>query len=101
MNIAHPKTDIRRTFLAKLSFEFMAVIVTIELGFRQQVVAEALKYLLKVSVRSKSRDGSLAVSLFYPEFSRYRQSGQRENDNIYDWQIVNVGGVSCAGRSCG
>jgi hypothetical protein len=65
MNIAHPKTDIRRTFLAKLSFEFMAVIVTIELGFRQQVVAEALKYLLKVSVRSKSRDGSLAVSLFY------------------------------------
>jgi hypothetical protein len=43
MNIAHPKTNIRRTFLAKLSFEFMADIVTIELGFRQQVAAEALK----------------------------------------------------------
>jgi hypothetical protein len=64
MNIAHPKTDIRRTFLAKLSFEFMADIVTIELGFRQQVVAEALKYLLKVSVRSKSRDGSRLSASF-------------------------------------
>jgi len=53
MNIAHPKTDIRRTFLAKLSFEFMADIVTIELGFRQQVVAEALKYLLKFQFARK------------------------------------------------
>ena len=43
MKIAHPKTNIRRTFLAKLCFDFMVDIVTIELGFRQQVAAEALK----------------------------------------------------------
>ena len=54
----------------------MADIVTIELGFRQQVVAEALKYLLKVSVRSKSRDGSLAVSLFYCDGNRILTSGE-------------------------
>jgi hypothetical protein len=33
----------RRTFLEKLCFDFMADIVTIELHFRQQVAAEALK----------------------------------------------------------
>jgi hypothetical protein len=43
MKIAHPKTNVRRTFLEKLCFDFMADIVTIELGFRQQVAAEALK----------------------------------------------------------
>ncbi len=43
MKIAHPKTNIRRTFLAKVCFDFMADIVTIELGFCQQVAAEALK----------------------------------------------------------
>ena len=47
MKIAHPKTNIRRTFLAKLCFDFMADIVTIELGFRQQVAAEALKNVPK------------------------------------------------------
>jgi len=35
MKIAHPKTNIRRTFLTKLCFDFMADIITIELGFRQ------------------------------------------------------------------
>jgi hypothetical protein len=43
MKIAHPKTKIRRTFLEKLRFDFMVDNVTIELGFRQQVAAEALK----------------------------------------------------------
>jgi tRNA(Ile)-lysidine synthase TilS/MesJ len=42
MNIAHPKTNIRRTFLKKLCFDFMADNIAIELGFRQQVAAEAL-----------------------------------------------------------
>jgi len=41
MNIAHPKTNIRRTF-AKLCFDFMADNVAIEHGFGQQVAAEAL-----------------------------------------------------------
>jgi hypothetical protein len=45
MKIAHPKTNIRRTFLEKLCFDFMACNVAIELGFRQQVTAEALKNL--------------------------------------------------------
>ncbi len=47
MKIAHPKTNIRRTFLEKLCFDFMADIVTIELRFRQQVAAEALKNVPK------------------------------------------------------
>ena len=49
MKIAHPKTNIRRTFLEKLYFDFMADTVTIELGFSQQVAAEAesfARYLL-------------------------------------------------------
>ena len=80
----------------------MADIVTIELGFRQQVVAEALKYLLKVSVRSKSRDGSLAVSLFYhPNSPDTVKQGNEKMTTFFDWQTVNVGGVSCAGTSCG
>ena len=54
----------------------MADIVTIELGFRQQVVAEALKNLLIVSVRSKGRDGSVAVSLFYCDGNRLLTSGR-------------------------
>jgi len=43
MQIAHPKTNIRRTFLAKVCFDFMADIIAIKLGFREQVAAEALK----------------------------------------------------------
>jgi hypothetical protein len=44
MQVAHPKANIRRTFFANLlCFDFMADILTIELRFRQQVVAEVLK----------------------------------------------------------
>ena len=43
MKIAHPKTNIRRTFLAKLCFDFMADTVSIELAFCQQVATEASK----------------------------------------------------------
>jgi len=45
MKIAHPKTNVRRTMLAKLCFDFMIDTVSIELGFSQQVAAEALKTL--------------------------------------------------------
>lgn len=51
MKIAHPKTNIRRTFFKKLCFDFMADIVIIELGFRQQVAAEALKNIPKRAKR--------------------------------------------------
>ena len=44
MKIAHTKTNIRKTFLEKLYFDFMADNVAIEPGFRQQVAAEAFKY---------------------------------------------------------
>ena len=64
MKIAHPKTNIRRTFLAKLCFDFMADIVTIELRFRQQVAAEALKNIPKLSFRCKSRDVALVPGSF-------------------------------------
>jgi hypothetical protein len=44
MEIAHPKTNIRRTFLVKLlCFDFMADSVSIKLGFRQQVAAQLSK----------------------------------------------------------
>jgi hypothetical protein len=51
MTIAHPKTNIRRTFLEKLCFDFMADNVVIKLRFRQQVAAEALKNLPKGAKR--------------------------------------------------
>ena len=51
MKIAHPKTNIRRTFLEKLCFDFMADNVAIKLRFRQQVAAEALKNLPKRAKR--------------------------------------------------
>jgi hypothetical protein len=50
MNIAHPKTNIRRTF-AKLCFDFMAGTVAIELRFGQQVAAEAFKNIQKRAKR--------------------------------------------------
>jgi hypothetical protein len=43
MKIAHPKTNIRRTFLAKLCFDFMVDTLTIELPFCQRVATEASK----------------------------------------------------------
>jgi hypothetical protein len=64
MKIAHPKTNIRRTFLAKLCFDFMVDTLTMELGFSQQVAAEALKNIPKLSFRCKSRDGSFGAGLF-------------------------------------
>jgi hypothetical protein len=51
MKIAHPEANTRKTFLTKRYFDFMADIITIELGFRQQVAAEALKNPPKVSFR--------------------------------------------------
>ena len=47
MKIALPKTNIRRTFLKKLCFVFMADNVAIKLRLRQQVAAEALKNIPK------------------------------------------------------
>jgi hypothetical protein len=51
MTIAHPKTNIRRTFLEKLCFDFMTDNVVIEHYFCQQVAAEALKNLPKRAKR--------------------------------------------------
>jgi hypothetical protein len=64
MKIAHPKTNIRRTLLAKLCFDFMADNVTIELGFSQQVAAEALKNPPELSFPCRSRDGNIGAGLF-------------------------------------
>jgi hypothetical protein len=43
MNIAHPKTNIRRTLLAKPCFDFMVDNVSIELAFCQRVATETSK----------------------------------------------------------
>jgi len=55
MKIAHPKTNIRRTFLAKLCFDFMVDTVSIELAFCQQVATEASKYSETLISLQKSR----------------------------------------------
>jgi hypothetical protein len=64
MKIAHPKTNIRRTFLAKLCFDFMADIITIELAFRQQVAAEGLKNIPKPSFSAKVATVALVPDSF-------------------------------------
>jgi hypothetical protein len=51
MQIAHPKTNIRRTFLEKLCFDFIINSVTIERAFRQQVADEALEVFSKRAKR--------------------------------------------------
>ena len=63
MKIAHPKTNVRRTLLAKLCFDFMIDTVSIELAFCQQVAAEALKNPPKLLFRCKSRGGSIGAGL--------------------------------------
>ena len=62
MQVAQPKTNIRRTFLAKLYFDFMAGIITIELGFSQEVAAEALKTL-----RNSHFAGEVATVALVPD----------------------------------
>jgi hypothetical protein len=74
MKIAHPKTNITRTF-AKLCFDFIRDIVTIELGFRQQVAAEVLKNIPKLSFRCKSRDVALVPGSFAVTKSNISQQG--------------------------
>jgi hypothetical protein len=64
MEIAQPKANIRRTSLTKLCFDFMADIITIELGFSQQVAAEALKNPPELLFRRRDRDGSRAAGRF-------------------------------------
>jgi hypothetical protein len=53
MKIAHPKTNIRRIFLAKLCFDFMVDIISIELVFCQQVATETLKIFRKSHFAAK------------------------------------------------
>jgi hypothetical protein len=66
MKIAHPKTNIRRTFLAKLCFDFMVDTLTIELGFSQQVAAEALKNPPKLSFAAKVATVALVPDSLLP-----------------------------------
>jgi hypothetical protein len=84
MKIAHPKAKIRRTFFAKLlCFDFMADILTIELGFRQQVATKALKKLLRAIFRCRSRGGSSGVGLFYCDGNQILASREsRDNDYV-------------------
>jgi hypothetical protein len=71
MKIAQPKANIRRTFLTKLCFDFMADIIAIELGFRQQVAAETLKNIPKRAKR-----------IFLGSAVRVAESPQRN----FNWQ---------------
>jgi hypothetical protein len=54
MNVAHPKTNITETFFAKLCFDFIPDILTIELSFSQQVAAEDLKNFKTLILLHKS-----------------------------------------------
>ena len=86
MKIAPPQTNIRRTFLVKLCFDFMASIVTIELGFRQQVAAEALKNPPKLAFRWRSRDGSIGAGLFYGNGNQILATKESRNNGLRERQ---------------
>jgi hypothetical protein len=61
----------------------MADIVTIELAFCQQVAAEALKNIPKLSFYCKSRDGSIGAGLFYCDENQILASREgRENGYV-------------------
>jgi hypothetical protein len=57
-------TNIRRTFLEKLCFDSMADIVTIELGFGQQVADEVRKNFPKLSSAAEVARVSTAAECF-------------------------------------
>src|SRR5439155_3290017 len=68
----------------KVCFDFMAVIVTIELGFRHQVAAEALKNPPKLAFRWRSRDISVGIGLSYCDGNRILASKEsRDNGHVY------------------
>ena len=71
MKIAHPKTNIGKTFSAKLCFDFMVDTVTIEPGFRQQVVAKALK----MSEATKTRLFGFALGALESPQGNFRSQG--------------------------
>ena len=64
MNIAPPKTNIRRTLLAKLCFDFIVGILAIELRFGQKVAAEGFKNLLNLSFCAMPGEGVIGAALF-------------------------------------
>ena len=73
MKIAHPKTNIRKTFLVKLCFDFMADNVAIKPGFCQQVAAEAFKFVPKGAKRAVFGSGSHAPRPPQRNFNRQEE----------------------------
>ena len=73
--------------LAKLCFDFMVDILVIELRFGQQVAAEPLKNLLKLSFRSTSRDGGVGRPSFSMTEFEFQLVGRAENGYMKDESI--------------
>jgi len=88
MQVAQPKINIRRTFFAKLYFDFIAGNVTIELGFSQEVAAEALKNPPKLSFRWRSRDGGIGAGFFYGDGNQILASKESRNNGYVKRKAV-------------
>src|SRR5262245_17395550 len=81
MKAAHPKTNIRRTFLVKLYFDFMVNTLAIKLRFGQQVAVEAVKKISEMNFRCRiSRNrASVPDALTMTEVGFFtQQEGPRE-----------------------
>jgi hypothetical protein len=90
MKIAYPKTNIRRTFLEKLYFDFMADNVTIELGFSQQVAAEALKNPPNLSFRCRNHDGIIGAGLSYCDGNQILASREGRKNRYAKYETIDA-----------
>jgi hypothetical protein len=90
MKIAQPKTNIRRTFLEKLYFDFMADIVTIELGFSQQVAAEAIKNPPNLSFRCRNHDGIIGAGLSYCDGNQILASREGRKNRYAKYETIDA-----------
>jgi hypothetical protein len=90
MKIAHPKTNIRRTFLEKLYFDFMADNVTIELGFSQEVAAEALKNPPNLSFRCRNHDGIIGAGLSYCDGNQILASREGRKNRYAKYETIDA-----------
>jgi hypothetical protein len=99
MKIAHPKTKIGTTLLAKMCFDFMADILTIELGFRQLLLSlenargKARMHHVKVLTDAAKTDWRASAWLLshcwpkeFSELATSRHNRRRSANAYWDFQ---------------
>ena len=90
MNIAQPKTNIRRTLLTKLCFDFMVSIVSIELRFGQQVAAEAVKKCFRTLIWVHESDRRECDDLLLVTESRLLSSGESRQNGYVKGEAIDA-----------